>query len=246
LHQLPQMQLQCISIGLGKRQRRSQRKPSKNDPHAPAVFIEGLHIVGRPLVTPSMVFVSMRELQKRAVKLLDVVLRERKVAPGIEHEPRCFRIAGNLFFVPRPERPEIDSRISTSRSVSFAPSIRVDAPTDSTVAILRNVARRSGARVPSALHAPLNSSISPTKRRRSGVSTRFLKGSSGIPAIVPENTRCFVWVFPGRIAGIGGLASKVEKSRKGIATKSTKGPRLQHSWAFCAFCGYSFPAFFHF
>jgi hypothetical protein len=28
------------------------------------------------------------------------------------------------------------------------------------------------------------------------------------------------------------------QSVKGIATKSTKGPRVQHSWAFCAFCGY--------
>src|SRR5262249_14780093 len=91
--------------------------------------------------------------------------------------------------------------MSISRSVSFAPSIRVEAPTDSTVAIRRNVARRSGARLPRAFHAPLNSSISPTSRSNSGVSTRFLKGSNGIPERIPENTQAWGRVFSGILSG---------------------------------------------
>ena len=50
---------------------------------------------------------------------------------------------------------------STSRSVCFAPSIRVEDAALSMVAIRRRADRRSGAIRPMARHAPLNSSIPP-------------------------------------------------------------------------------------
>src|SRR5262245_23543120 len=93
--------------------------------------------------------------------------------------------------------------MSTSRSVNFAPSMRVDAPTDSTVATRRSVARRSGARLPNAFQAPLNSSISPTSRRRSEVSTRFFRGSRRISENIPANTQMHNRVFAGIFAGTG-------------------------------------------
>src|SRR5207302_923096 len=136
-------------------------------------------------------------------------------------------------------RSRLDRRISTSRSVSLAPSIRVEAPTDSTVVIWRNVARRSGARVPSAFHSPLNSSISPTRRSRSGVSTRFLKGSIGISTTLPENTRKRNWVFPGSFAGSLGFAQRDrERNTRGTegTQKSTKKDVMRSFLCLFEFC----------
>src|SRR5262249_54357159 len=100
-------------------------------------------------------------------------------------------------------RSRFESRMSISRSVNFAPSIRVEAPTDSTVATRRSVAKRSGARFPNAFQAPLNSSISPTSRKRSEVSARLFNGSSRISANIPVNTqfgnRVFAGIFVGRL-----------------------------------------------
>ena len=75
----------------------------KNDTHAPPMFIESFDIIGNRLVGAAMVFVAMRELQERSVKVLDVVFRKRNVAPGIEHQFRCLRVARNLLLVPRSE-----------------------------------------------------------------------------------------------------------------------------------------------
>ena len=61
-----------------------------------------------------------------------------------------------------------DSRRSTSRSDSLLPSIRVDEPMLSIVATRRMADRRSGASVPKARHAPLNSSILAIRFRISG------------------------------------------------------------------------------
>src|SRR5215471_4219359 len=86
--------------------------------------------------------------------------------------------------------------------------MRVDAPTDSTVATRRRVASRSGARLPNAFHAPLNSSISPTSRRRSEVSTRFFKGSIRISANIPVNTHNDNRVFAGIFSDIADLENR--------------------------------------
>ena len=65
-----------------------------------------------------------------------------------------------------------DSKPATSRSDRLPPSIRVDEPTLSMVATRRSADRRSGASVPKARHAPLNSSIVAIRRRISGVICR--------------------------------------------------------------------------
>lgn len=60
------------------------------------------------------------------------------------------------------ERPESNSSIS--RSESLAPSMRVDDPTDSIVATLRKVFKRSGLRNRRCFQLPLNSSSSAIRR----------------------------------------------------------------------------------
>ena len=58
----------------------------------------------------AVVFVSRRVFQKSAVKLLDVVLGQWNVMPGIEDEVRRIGVPGNLLFVPRTERSKIEVR----------------------------------------------------------------------------------------------------------------------------------------
>jgi hypothetical protein len=62
---------------------------------------------------------------------------------------------------------------ATSRSDSLLPSIRVEEPMLSIVATRRSAESRSGASVPNARHAPLNSSISAINARISGVIRRL-------------------------------------------------------------------------
>jgi hypothetical protein len=72
-----------------------------------------------------------------------------------------FGVAGHLFFIPQPnERTSRPARkASNSLSVIVTPSIRVEDPTDSMVAIFFKAFNRSGAREPIAFQAPLDSSI---------------------------------------------------------------------------------------
>jgi hypothetical protein len=76
-----------------------------------------------------------------------------------------------------------ESSRSTSRSESLLPSMRVDEPMLSMVATRRNAKRRSGARVPRAYHAPLNSSSSAMRLKISGVIS-----SVSAPIITPDNS----------------------------------------------------------
>ena len=95
------------------------------------------------------------------------------VRPGMRRsEHRCSRALRPRS--PRPPvRPGIDSmfasKLSTSRSVSLAPSIRVEEPMLSMAATRRSRDRRSGATRLIACQAPLNSSISATSRSSSFV-----------------------------------------------------------------------------
>src|ERR1035437_2177000 len=82
------------------------------------------------------------------------------------------------------------SRRSTSRSDSLLPSMRVEKPMLSMVATRRRALRRSGARVPSARHAPLNSSISAMSMSTSGVyrDVGSLKHAALTPIYTPIST----------------------------------------------------------
>ena len=62
-----------------------------------------------------------------------------------------------------------DKSVSTSSSERAAPSILVDEPILSMVATCLRTASRSGDMLDNDRHAPLNSSISPTKRNTSSV-----------------------------------------------------------------------------
>ena len=68
--------------------------------------------------------------------------------------------------------------------------MRVDDPMLSIVATRRSADRRSGAKVPSARHAPLNSSISAIKERISGVirMVSVLIGRRAMPEYTPNCT----------------------------------------------------------
>src|SRR4030095_667960 len=91
--------------------RRIERSRSfEDDADASAVLVERLYVVWRFFVLASMMFVSVREIQQGAVKLLDVVFVERNFLPRIEHHPRCFRIPGTLLLVSRPKRTQIKIR----------------------------------------------------------------------------------------------------------------------------------------
>ena len=159
----------------------------KNDADTPALRVECLHVVDERFVIPAMVFIAWRDLEQ-VREAASMVFGQRNIPPRIEHHFRRFGVSRNLLFIPCPKGSEIQVRKkrSTSLSDSRAPSMRVDAPTDSTVAIRRRVARRSGARLPKAFHAPLNSSISPISRNRSGVITRFLNGAAAYPKVYPK------------------------------------------------------------
>ncbi len=105
------------------------------------------------------------------MQLLDVVFGKRDVLPGRKHLLHQLRVSRNLLLVARSESLDLEiikSR-STSRSVSLLPSIRVDEPILSIVATLRRALSRSGASVPMARHAPLNSLILAMRARISGV-----------------------------------------------------------------------------
>lgn len=77
------------------------------------------------------------------------------------------------------------SRLSTSRSERLLPSMRVEDPTLSMVATRRRAVSRSGASVPNAFHAPLNSSIWAMSRSISGV--MFRVSTVTIPTNSPKN-----------------------------------------------------------
>src|SRR6266404_7898620 len=77
------------------------------------------------------------------------------------------RLANDLAFTP-------ESSFSTSRSLSFAPSIRVEEPTLSIVAIRLRLESFSGASDSITFQRPLNSSISAMSFRISGVIVMFL------------------------------------------------------------------------
>jgi hypothetical protein len=72
--------------------------------------IERLHVVRRVLVVASMVFVPGRELEQSTVKLSDVILGKGNIPPRIEHQFRRLRVSGNLLFIPRPKRSQIQVR----------------------------------------------------------------------------------------------------------------------------------------
>src|SRR5450631_765200 len=72
--------------------------------------------------------------------------------------------------------------------------MRVDDPTLSMVATRRSAERRSGARFPSARHAPLNSSSSEIRARTGGVMIRFSVLSC--PPIDPPNYTHFHPITP--------------------------------------------------
>jgi hypothetical protein len=85
----------------------------------------------------------------------------------------------------------LDNRRSTSLSDSLLRSIRVDEPILSMVATFRSAESRSGASVPNALHAPLNSSIWLMSLRISGVICMVLVFNMIFPTpkYTPDYTR---------------------------------------------------------
>jgi len=72
-----------------------------------------------------------------------------------------------------------DSNFSTSESLSLEPSMRVDDPTLSIVAIRRRLVSFSGARVSMTFQRPLNSSIAAMSLRISGVIVMLLVSYMG-------------------------------------------------------------------
>jgi hypothetical protein len=90
------------------------------------------------------------------------------------------RVAKELMF----SRP---SSASTSRSVRRLPSMRVEDTIPSIVAMRRRALSRSGARMPSARQAPLNSSSSDRRARSWGVIWRA--SVLTIPEYLPVQTR---------------------------------------------------------
>src|SRR5207247_9333139 len=80
----------CIFLQQPRRFRGSSS--FKNDADTPAMFIEGFNIIRDGLVAAAMVFIAGRKLEEDSVKLFDVVLRQRYLAPGIKHELRRLRI----------------------------------------------------------------------------------------------------------------------------------------------------------
>src|SRR5262245_20606249 len=71
------------------------------------VFVESLDVVGQLLVFTAMTFVSLRELQQNSVKLLDVVLAERNVGPGIKDHLCRFGVSRDFLFISGFKRTQI-------------------------------------------------------------------------------------------------------------------------------------------
>src|SRR5262245_57045050 len=65
----------------------------KDHPDTSSVLVEGLDVIGNLLVLTSMVFVPWEKPQQGSVQLLDVVLGQRNIAPGIEHQRGRFGVA---------------------------------------------------------------------------------------------------------------------------------------------------------
>ena len=72
------------------------------------MFVKGLDVVGQLLVFAAVTFVTLRELQQNSVKLLDVVLADRDVGPGIENRLRRFGVACDFLLVTGLERTQIE------------------------------------------------------------------------------------------------------------------------------------------
>ena len=111
------MMIVCFQLLPGPRDqflhepRRIERGCSfEDDADTSAVCIERLDIVRCLFVLASMMFISLRELQQNAVKLLDVVFVEWNVVPRIEHHLRRFCVPGNLLLISRSKRSQIEIR----------------------------------------------------------------------------------------------------------------------------------------
>src|SRR5438034_10659690 len=82
----------------------------KNDADTPPMLVEGFDIIRDCLVSAAVMLIPRGELQKRAMKLLDVVLRQRYLRPGVTHQLSCLCVSRHFLFVSRAERTKVKIR----------------------------------------------------------------------------------------------------------------------------------------
>ena len=117
-----------------------------------------------------MACVLLTVAQQDLVQLFEVVLVEWHVPPGVEHQVHQLGVASHLLLVARLKSLDCQVRQQLFQLPirQFAALDSGEEPMLSMVASLRSAVRRSGARVPRARQAPLNSSIRAIKRKISG------------------------------------------------------------------------------
>lgn len=126
---------------------------------------------------------KLRQVAKEDTLALDFAFQALLLALEASQEEFNPRVPILLIGADRALRATMrrfESNLSTSRSVSFAPSMRVDEPMLSIVATCRNLESRFGAIRPNARQAPLNSSISAISDKIWGVIRKFERASTGI------------------------------------------------------------------
>src|SRR2546427_6223389 len=82
----------------------------KNDADTTPMLVEGFDVIRDRLVSAAMMLIAGRKLQEHAMKLLDVVLRQRYLPPGVKHQLRGLGVSRHFLFVSGPERTEIQIR----------------------------------------------------------------------------------------------------------------------------------------
>ena len=145
-----------------------------------------------------MPFVLLTVAQKIAMKLFDMVFGDGNILPGLENRFHGLGIASTTSCSSRVSNFLISSlpnRCSTSRLLSLLPSMRVEEPMLSIVAMRRRAFNRSSAKVPRARQAPLNSSISDSKASNSGVI--WIDSVFIIPEYIPDYTGMSTGIIAG-------------------------------------------------
>ena len=75
----------------------------KNDADTTPMLVEGFDIIRDRLICAAMMLIARRKLEKRAMQLLDVVLRQRYLPPGVKHQLRRLCVSRHFLLVSGPE-----------------------------------------------------------------------------------------------------------------------------------------------
>ena len=161
----------------------------KDNAYLLPVSIESGHTVRSMFILTPMALVFVAVAEQVPVKLADMIFCQSNMLPRLKNLFHGFRVPGHFLLIARGKGMDGEPRQQSFHLAvrKFAAlNTRGGSPTLSMVATRRRAVSRSGARVPNAFHAPLNSSIWAMSRSISGVMFKVSKVI--IPKTSSKNT----------------------------------------------------------